>query len=39
MNIEMNGIPVAVGDLYAGNSVAHIMSDVLVPPGLDLSAL
>lgn len=39
MNIKMNGIPVAVGDLFAGNSVAHVMSEVLLPPGLDLSTL
>jgi uncharacterized surface protein with fasciclin (FAS1) repeats len=39
MNIKMNGIPVAVGDLFAGKSVAHVMSEVLVPPGLDLSTL
>lgn len=39
MNIKMNGIPVAVGDLFAGKSVAHVMSEVLIPPGLDLSTL
>ena len=39
MNIKMNGIAVAVGDLFAGKSVAHVMSEVLVPPGLDLSTL
>lgn len=39
MNIKMNGIPVAVGDMYAGKSVAHLLNDILVPEGLDLSAL
>lgn len=39
MNIKMNGISVAVGDLFAGKSVAHVMSEVLVPSGLDLSSL
>lgn len=39
MNIKMNGVPVFVGDLFAGKSVAHLLIDVLVPPGMDLSAL
>lgn len=39
MNIKMNGIPVLVGDLFGGKSVAHVLADVLIPPGLDLSTL
>ena len=39
MNIKINGIPVAVGDMYAGKSVAHLVNDILVPEGLNLSTL
>ncbi len=39
MNITMNGVSVLVGDLFAGNSVAHVMGEVLLPPGVDLTTL
>lgn len=39
MNIKINGTTVVVGDLFAGKSVAHVLSDVMVPPGIDLSTL
>lgn len=39
MNIKMNGTYVLVGDLFAGKSVAHILADMVLPPGVDLAAL
>lgn len=39
MNMTLNGQPVVVGDLKAGQSVAHLLGGLLVPPGVDLSAL
>lgn len=39
MNIRMNGVVVLVGDLFAGNSVAHALAAVLIPTDVDLSSL
>jgi uncharacterized surface protein with fasciclin (FAS1) repeats len=39
MNIKLNGTFVLVGDLFAGKSVAHILSDLVLPPGVDLATL
>lgn len=38
-NLSINGISIPVGDLVAGKSVAHVLVGVLLPPGVDLSAL
>ncbi len=39
MNLKINGIPVVVGDIQAGKSYAHVLGDLLIPPGVDLSTL
>lgn len=39
MNMTLNGQPVVVGDMVAGQSIAHLLGGLLIPPGVDLSTL
>jgi uncharacterized surface protein with fasciclin (FAS1) repeats len=32
MNVSVNGIPVAQGNIYANNGVVHVINSVLLPP-------
>ena len=39
LNMKLNGYQVPVGDMVAGQSIAHLIGGLLIPPGVDLSAL
>lgn len=39
MNVSFNGVKMLVGDLIAGDGVAHVLQDLILPPGVDLASL